>query len=423
MTSDLLALPTDSTTHPWLIPLSLGTSAGSVEPGSPGAPTSAGPTPTAGSGHEPKPFDAADEYLLHEFARRNIAPGSDVLVVNDRFGAIVTGLAERYRVTTRGDSVLAFEAAVANLSNNNLDPSGVLFQAQTVPVVPDDASESPVFRAVLVRVPKSFALLEYQLGEIGRIVPAGTPVICGGMEKHLSRRVNTLLGDLVGPPTASLGWRKARLIVACAEPEVTTRPRTSPFPTVYTLDEVKPPLTLRNHAGVFSRTGLDLGTRTMLPFLTVDLGEPPSPDAPLQVADLGCGNGVIGILSARSNPDAEYSFFDESFMAVQSAEENWQASFPGRPAAFITGHAMGATPPRTFDVVFCNPPFHQDHSVGDETAWRMFLSAHRALAPGGSFLVVGNRHLNYHNKLRRLFGNAEQLGGSPKFVVLHAQRA
>ena len=423
MTSDLLALPTDSTTHPWLIPLSLGTSVESVAPGAPGAPARARPTPIGASGHLPQPFDAADEYLLHEFARRNIAPGSDVLVVNDRFGAIVTSLADRYRVTSRGDSFLAFEAAVANLSNNNLDPSSVTFQASTVPVVADGTPEPPVFRAVLVRVPKSLALLEYQLDEIGPAVPAGTPVICAGMEKHLSRRVNTLLSDLVGPPTASLGWRKARLIVACAEPTVTSRQRTSPFPTVYTLDEVKPPLTLRNHAGVFSRTGLDLGTRTMLPFLTVDLGEPPNPDHPLQVADLGCGNGVIGILSARSNPDAEYSFFDESFMAIHSAEENRQASFPGRPAAFVTGHAMGATPPRTFDVIFCNPPFHQDHSVGDETAWRMFLSAHRALAPGGSLLVVGNRQLNYHNKLRRLFGNAEQLGGSPKFVVLHAQRA
>jgi 23S rRNA (guanine1835-N2)-methyltransferase len=417
MTPEPLALPADATTHAWLRPLTL-----AISPEA-GPRTRRTGNVEARAASAIKPFDAADEYLLHELSRRSNDAGAEILIVNDRYGALASALADKYRVTTWGDSLVSFETTGANLSSNGLDLDEVTFLPATSPLAYDESTHEAPFAAVLIRVPKSLSLLEQQLLEIRTVVKAQTPVICAGMEKHLSRRVNTLLGDLIGPPTASLGWRKSRLIMAYADPHVTEDRRESPFPTSYTVAEVKPPLTLRNHAGVFSRTGLDLGTRTMLPFLTQDLGDSSDPDVPLQVADLGCGNGVIGIISARSNPDAEYTFFDESFMAVRSAEENWNAAFPGRPATFITGHAMADTPPRTFDVIFCNPPFHQDHSVGDETAWRMFLSAHRALAPGGSFLIVGNRHLNYHNKLQRLFGRAEQLGGSPKFVVLHAERS
>ncbi|MEW8020449.1 MAG: methyltransferase [Candidatus Sedimenticola endophacoides] len=36
--------------------------------------------------------------------------------------------------------------------------------------------------------------------------------------------------------------------------------------------------------------------------------------------------------------------------------------------------------------------------------------------------MVGNRHLNYHVKLKRLFGNLRQVAANPKFVVLEAIR-
>jgi 16S rRNA (guanine1207-N2)-methyltransferase len=35
---------------------------------------------------------------------------------------------------------------------------------------------------------------------------------------------------------------------------------------------------------------------------------------------------------------------------------------------------------------------------------------------------VGNRHLAYHAKLHRIFGNDEFVASSPKFVVLRAVR-
>ncbi len=53
----------------------------------------------------------------------------------------------------------------------------------------------------------------------------------------------------------------------------------------------------------------------------------------------------------------------------------------------------------------------------------MFTQAKTALAKGGELWIVGNRHLGYHLKLKRLFGNAEQVAATPKFVILRSIKA
>ncbi|NOM41719.1 methyltransferase, partial [Klebsiella pneumoniae] len=104
-----------------------------------------------------------------------------------------------------------------------------------------------------------------------------------------------------------LAQKKARLLTAT----LAERPAaSSPYPSRYRLDA--PALELVNHANVFCREGLDIGTRAFLPHLPRDLGN-------ARVADLGCGNGVLAIASALANPDAQYTLVDESYMAVQSA--------------------------------------------------------------------------------------------------------
>ena len=51
--------------------------------------------------------------------------------------------------------------------------------------------------------------------------------------------------------------------------------------------------------------------------------------------------------------------------------------------------------------------------------WRGSL---HVLAQGATRRVVGNRHLGYHAKLRRLFGAADVVASTPKFVLLRATR-
>ena len=230
------------------------------------------------------------------------------------------------------------------------------------------------------------------------------------MLKHLPRAAGDLLERYIGPVQASLAVKKARLLSATptAKPAVV-----SPYPSRYTLEQ--PPLQLLNHANLFCREGLDIGTRAFLPHLPKSL-------AARRVADLGCGNGVLGIAHALANPQDELTLVDESYMAVQSAAENWRAALGERPVTIRAGDGLAEQAPESLDLVLCNPPFHQQQVVGDFLAWRMFTQARAALVTGGELWIVGNRHLGYHGKLKRLFRGVEQVAATPKFVVLRAIR-
>ena len=353
-------------------------------------------------------FDAADEYLLnhlHDLAlhEQGLHAASRVLLLNDSFGALAASLAPHCVVTSCGDSHLGFLALQKNLARNQLPATAVTFvPASQVP-------EGP-FDWVLIRVPKTLALLEEQLIRLhGQLAP-GARVIAGAMLKHLPRAAGDLLERYIGPVQASLAVKKARLLSATptAKPAVV-----SPYPSRYTLEQ--PPLQLLNHANLFCREGLDIGTRAFLPHLPKSL-------AARRVADLGCGNGVLGIAHALANPQDELTLVDESYMAVQSAAENWRAALGERPVTIRAGDGLAEQAPESLDLVLCNPPFHQQQVVGDFLAWRMFTQARAALVTGGELWIVGNRHLGYHGKLKRLFRGVEQVAATPKFVVLRAIR-
>ncbi|MDZ5604699.1 methyltransferase [Pseudomonas sp. RP23018S] len=348
-------------------------------------------------------FDAADHYLLQHLAEQTPTGPCRVLVLNDSFGALAASLSGHVQVVSSSDSYLAQLALTKNLARNGKAADSVTF-------VPASQFCQGPFDRVLLRVPKTLALLEEQLIRLhGQLAP-GAQVIAGAMIKHLPRAAGDLLEKYIGPVQASLAHKKARLLIATAA----ERPAfTSPYPTRYALE--KPPLTLVNHANVFCREDLDIGTRAFLPHLPGNLGS-------ARVADLGCGNGVLAIASALSNPEAHYTLVDESYMAVQSAEENWQVALGNRAADFQAGDGLALQAKQSLEVVLCNPPFHQQQVVGDLLAWRMFQQAREALVVGGALYIVGNRHLGYHSKLARLFRGVEQVAATPKFVILKARK-
>lgn len=348
-------------------------------------------------------FDAADEYLLNHVASQGLTLQSKVLVLNDSFGALAASLAQHASVTSSTDSWLAAQGLQKNLVRN-----GMAFDAVTL--VPASEPVTGPFDWVLIRVPKTLALLEEQLIRLqGQLAPDAR-VVAAAMVKHLPRSAGELLEEYVGPISASLAVKKARLLFATPE---TREVFSSPYPTRYRLDE--PAIELVNHANVFCREGLDIGTRAFLPFLPTNLGS-------ARVADLGCGNGVLAIASALANPQAHYTLVDESYMAIQSAAQNWHAILGERDVVVRADDGLAGQEADSLDVVLCNPPFHQQQVVGDFLAWRMFQQARAALVPGGALYIVGNRHLGYHTKLARLFRGVEQVASTPKFVILKARK-
>ncbi|MFB7599704.1 methyltransferase [Streptomyces sp. NPDC056160] len=351
-------------------------------------------------------WDASDEYLLRHLAERGTDLSGTVVVVGDRWGALVTALAA-HRPVHITDSFLGQEAARANLARNGVETGAVrLLTTQDPPPARIDV--------LLVRVPKSLALLEDQLLRLAPGVHAGTVVVGTGMVKEIHTSTLALFERVLGPTRTSLAERKARLILCTPDPSL-ERPA-NPWPYEHTLPEGVGAVSGRpvvNHAGVFCADRLDIGTRFFLEHL-------PDGRGARRVVDLGCGNGVVGTAMALAHPEAEVLFTDESFQAVASAEATYKANGVPGHAEFRVGDGLDGVPAGSVDLVLNNPPFHSHQATTDATSWRMFTGARRALRPGGALWVVGNRHLGYHVKLRRLFGNCRLVAGNPKFVVLTA---
>ncbi len=347
-------------------------------------------------------WDAADEFLLsHIDETRILSRHGKLLILNDNFGALAVALAN-HPVYSWNDSCLALQALRDNLRANG-------YPAEQVKTNSDVEFPSASVDCVLIKVPKTLALLEHQLYALRPILHHGTYIAGAGMARHIHSSTLDLFESIIGPTTTTRAFKKSRLILV--ERDHSLNQGLSRYPDSYEL-QVDRLYRMHNHASLFSRDRLDKGSRLLIEHMAVG-------PRYRRIVDLGCGNGVLGIVAAGFNPDARFTFCDESFMAVASARTNFETAFAGtREAEFRVCDCLQGIPDSSRDLVLINPPFHQQHGVGDAIAWRMLRESRRVLADGGELRMVGNRHLGYHAKLRKLFGNCETIASDSKFIVL-----
>lgn len=348
-------------------------------------------------------WEAADEYLLQQLENVDIGD-RPVLIFNDNFGTLACAL-HGHQPYSISDSYMSQLATRHNLKLNELDPEQVTLL--------DSLAELPASPAVvLIRIPKALALLEQQLRSLRNVVAPDTVIIAGAKARDVHTSTMQLFEKVLGPTRTSLAWKKARLI-HCEVADIV--PPAAPETTNWTLDGTD--WLIHNHANVFSRGSLDIGARLFLDNLPHDLDG--------HIVDLGCGNGVIGLAALVQNPQAQMSFVDESYMAVASSELNVEHNLPQEldRCQFEVNNSLAGIERESVQAVLCNPPFHQQHAITDHTAWQMFCDAKRCLQVGGELRIVGNRHLDYHQKLKRLFGNCTLVASNKKFVILKAVKS
>lgn len=348
-------------------------------------------------------WEAADEYLLQQL--ENVEIGErPVLIFNDNFGTLACALhgVKPYSIS---DSYMSQLATRHNLKLNELDVEHVTLQ--------DSLADLPANPAVvLIRIPKALALLEQQLRALRNVVAPDTLIVAGAKARDVHTSTMQVFERVLGPTRTSLAWKKARLIY-CQVADIV--PPAAPETTNWLLDGTD--WLIHNHANVFSRGSLDIGARLFLEHLPHDLNG--------HIVDLGCGNGIIGMRALAQNPQAQVTFVDESYMAVASSELNVSHNLPQDldRCQFEVNNLLAGIERESVQAVLCNPPFHQQHAITDHTAWQMFCDAKRCLQVGGELRIVGNRHLDYYQKLKRLFGNCTTVASNQKFVILKAVKS
>ena len=409
-------------------------------------------------------WDAADELLVSTLEQYE-EPENSVCIVNDSFGAITLLCKQRNdgaHFFMVSDSLLGQHACQQNLLRNQVSTERLTYlpthrltndlvlelgegketegketedeiqsetqgetQGETREV--EGASAAGTHSSIhcpvdqlLFKIPKSLGQLEQQLHLLRPLLSPNTLIIGTGMVKRIHRSTLNLIEQIIGPTTTSQATKKARLIFVKMDPDLkvdrSSYPRSFSVPN--TVTKTPESAELCGHGGVFSSADLDIGARLLISLM-------PDTEGEVDMIDLGCGTGVIGVVGALRNPQAKVTFVDESFAAIESARQSVTNTFdPARADTmkFLTANCLEGVDDESYDLVLCNPPFHDQGSRDLDTSLNMFREAKRVLRLGGALRVVGNRHLAYHKKLKRIFGNVSVLGSNAKFVVLEATR-
>ena len=132
-------------------------------------------------------------------------------------------------------------------------------------------------------------------------------------------------------------------------------------------------LVFQTDAGVFSKAGVDAGTRLLLEAL---------PELSGRVLDLGCGWGPVGVALGRRQPELQIVMTDINERAAALARENLRLNGVGN-AEVVTGDGF-ASVVGTFSAVITNPPIR----AGKQVIYGLFAEAREHLEPGGCLYIV-----------------------------------
>lgn len=350
-------------------------------------------------------WDAADEYIINHLNENQLITDShkaNILIFNDNFGALAVNFST-HNVTCVNDSFISQQGIYHNFEQNLLETNEINLLG-SIASLPEKAD------IILYKIPKSKALMAEQLAKIALQYPESTCFIAGARAKDIHSSTLKVFEQYLGTTKTSLAVKKARLVFSQLD-----QTNKQPLAKVKSWQLPNSSFTITNLANVFARESLDIGARLFLEHL-------PEIKANQQVIDLGCGNGVLGLSALSQQPEAQISFYDESFMAVASAQANIEQNLPSQlnQCQFVVDDCLTSAPTNGVDIILCNPPFHQQQATTDHIAWQMFNDSFKALKKGGQLRIVGNRQLGYHVKLKRIFGNCQTIASNKKFVILSA---
>ena len=126
--------------------------------------------------------------------------------------------------------------------------------------------------------------------------------------------------------------------------------------------------------GVFSKKGLDFGTRTLLESIPMDTIHG-------KVLDFGCGYGPIGIFLKKYNRDLDIHMIDINKRSLNLALKN---AILNDVVVNIYESDMYQNVSETFDYIVTNPPIR----VGKKILYEILKTAKEHLKKGGAIYFV-----------------------------------
>lgn len=139
--------------------------------------------------------------------------------------------------------------------------------------------------------------------------------------------------------------------------------------------------------GVFSKTGLDFGTRTLLDNLDLD-------KLSGDVLDFGCGYGPIGIFISKIK-NIKVDMIDINLRSIELSKKNSELNKVDTNV-FYSDIYENIT--KKYDFIISNPPIR----VGNEILYKILFEAKKYLKNNGELWIVINKNQGAKTIMKKL---------------------
>ena len=173
---------------------------------------------------------------------------------------------------------------------------------------------------------------------------------------------------------------------------------------------------IHSKPGLFGWNKIDQGSQFLCAELPKILGA--LPRAPKSLLDLGCGYGYLSLMSKRFDLDKRWAT-DNNAAAVRAASHNFALN---KLDVTVVTDDCGANIRENFDLVLCNPPFHQGFSIDGDLTDKFLRNAHARLNPGGTAVFVVNQFIPLERKAKNRFKKVKLAADNGSFKLIQLTR-
>lgn len=289
-----------------------------------------------------------------------------------------------------------------------------------------DPAALPGCSQALYRISKEKRVVEHVLQSLWALLPVGGTLLCAGYKnegiKTFAKRMQAAWQCEVSLERGDLQLHCYHIVKtgSAAEPL-----NSEDYHALLPIGSLNGQLLL-SKPGIFAWDRFDVGSSFLLEHLreflqgsalaTVDAPDTANALNNESALDLGCGYGLLAVTLLQAGFGRVVAT-DNNAAAVRACADNLQRLHGSSEVAVIAADCADGIDER-FDLILCNPPFHQGFDVAQDLTDRFLAATRRLLKPRGRALFVVNSFIPLERKAAGLFAQVQLLSDNHRFKLV-----
>lgn len=267
--------------------------------------------------------------------------------------------------------------------------------------------------AVFYRISKEKAVVQHLLEESWRCLKPEAQLYLAGQKQEGIKTWLDKAGALLGSGKQGQKQGLAYVGALAKQQPYTSHEHRGDYHQLQAINAPQQPA-IMSKPGQFGWNKADQGSALLIANLEVALQQ----RQPHTCLDIGCGYGYLSLHASRLAACAQithWTLTDNNAAALHCAAQNLRTwGLKGD----VVGDNCGEHIHGQYDLLLCNPPFHQGFEVEGELTQRFINTAHRLLAAQGLALFVVNAFIPLEKKAASRFRHCELIANNGRFKVL-----